>query len=331
MNRVLVTGAKGQIGSDLVVALRNRYGADRILESDIVPPTGSTNGSTLYRQIDVRDARQLEQAVDEFGVDTIYHLASLLSATGEHKPEAAWDVNVNGTKNILDLAARKKLKIFWPSSIAVFGPGTPHQIAPQTTILDPTTMYGITKVSGEFLCRYYAERFDVDVRSIRYPGIISYTTPPGGGTTDYAVEIFYSALEKGSYTCFVRPDTRLPMMYMPDAIRATIYLMEADSNRLTVRTSYNLAAFSFTAEELAAEISKHLPGFTCTYDPDFHQDIADSWPEVIDDSEARRDWMWQHEYTLTATVKDMLDKLSRKLVSTRNGQSVQKSPLSTRP
>jgi nucleoside-diphosphate-sugar epimerase len=331
MNRILVTGAKGQIGSDLVVALRNRYGADRIVESDIVPPAGATNGISLYRQIDVRDAKLLEETVDHFGIDTIYHLASLLSATGEHNPDAAWDVNVNGTKNILDLAARKGLKVFWPSSIAVFGPGSPHQNAPQTTILDPTTMYGITKVSGEFLCRYYAGRFGVDVRSVRYPGVISYTAPPGGGTTDYAVEIFYAALEKGSYTCFVRPDTRLPMMYMPDAIRATIELMEADPDRLTVRTSYNLAAFSFSAEELAAEITKHLPGFTCHYSPDFHQEIADSWPQVIDDSQARKDWHWQPEYTLSSMVEDMLEKLSQKLALAGNGQSLARSSHSNRP
>lgn len=315
MDRILVTGAKGQIGSDLVTALRSRYGDDRVLESDIVPEPSDNGSSLRYERVDVRDRDRLAKVVENHNIDTIFHLASILSAIGENNPDRAWDVNLGGLKNVLDLAKERHLKVFWPSSIAVFGPATPHQIAPQTTVLDANTMYGITKISGEFLCRYYAEKFGVDVRSIRYPGIISYTTPPGGGTTDYAVEIFYAAIKEGTFTCFVRPETRLPMMYMPDAVRATLEIMETDADKIHVRTSYNLAAVSFSAEELVTEIQKYLPHFTCRYEPDFHQTIADSWPETIDDSEARKDWGWKHQWTLPLFVEDMIENLSRKLVT----------------
>ncbi len=310
MKRILVTGARGQIGSDLVEALRRSYGREAILATDVVPSNSVNGHAAGYEVLDVLDAERLERLVERHRADTVFHLASLLSARGEHQPDLAWDVNINGLKHVLDLARRKSLKVFWPSSIAVFGPNTPHRNTPQHTTLDPTTMYGVTKVAGELLCRYYAERFGVDVRSLRYPGIISYTAPPGGGTTDYAVEIFYSALQQGSYTCFVRPDTRLPMMYMPDAIRAALELMRAPSSSIHIRTSYNLAAVSFSAEELATCLQEHLPAFTCRYDPDYHQAIADSWPAEIDDTEARRDWGWRHEWELKDIVRDMLDKLT---------------------
>ena len=308
---ILVTGARGQIGSDLVTVLRERHGPTRVLATDLREPA-ARNGLP-YEIFDVTDRQRLDDLVAHYQVDTLIHLASLLSATGEQQPDLCWDVNVGSLRNILDVAVERGLKVFWPSSIAVFGPHTPRHHTPQTTIEDPSTMYGITKVTGELLCRYYARRYGVDVRSVRLPGIISYTTPPGGGTTDYAVEIFYEALQRGTYTCFVRPDTRLPMMYMPDAVKAILDIMEAESSAIKVRSSYNIAAVSFSAEELVAEIQKNLPGFVCRYEPDYRQAIADTWPTEIDDSRARNDWGWQHACGLSFMVEDMLEKLSERM------------------
>jgi len=312
---ILVTGAKGQIGSDLTAALRQRYGAEAVLETDLqaAPVNSAGEHAPLYRTLDVTDKERLEELIASHQVDTIYHLASLLSARGEDNPDQCWRINIDGLRNVLDAARRHGIRVFWPSSIAVFGKHAPRVDTPQYTVLQPSTMYGVTKVAGELLCQYYAERFQVDVRSLRLPGIISYTANAGGGTTDYAVEIFREALTTGRYTCFVRPDTRLPMMYMPDTIRAMLELMEADSEAITVRTSYNLAGFSFTAGELAEEIRRHLPTFECQFVPDFRQEIADTWPVSIDDSQARQDWGWKAEFDLPAIVSDMLTNLRERM------------------
>lgn len=308
MNTILVTGSRGQLGSDLVVALRQRYGETHVIESGRTVP--QENQFSLFETLDITDLQRLQTLIEHYQVDTIYHLAGVLSARGEQYPEDCWDTNINGLRNVLEIAKAKGLKIFWPSSIAVFGPHSPKLDTPQTTVEDPSTLYGITKVTGELLCHYYAARFGVDVRSLRLPGLISYRAAPGGGTTDFAVEMFEAALRQGTYTCFVRPDTRLPMMYMPDAIRAILELMEADPAAITIRSSYNITAMSFSAAELAAAIQTHLPQFTCDYVPDFRQAIADSWPAIIDDSKARADWGWQHHYDLPALVTDMLAQLS---------------------
>jgi nucleoside-diphosphate-sugar epimerase len=314
MKTILVTGSRGQIGSDLVAALRRPYGATRVIESARKASPYLEDNSLPYEVLDVTDRKRLQEIVEQYQIDTIYHLAGLLSATGEQNPELCWNVNVNGLKHVLEAAKSYGIKVFWPSSIAVFGPHTPKLDTPQIAVEDPSTMYGITKVTGELLCDYYAHQFGVDVRSLRLPGIISYSTPPGGGTTDFAVEIFYAALKYGTYTCFVRPETRLPMMYMPDAIAAILHLMEADSASIKVRSSYNIAAVSFSAQELVAEIQRHLPDFTCCYVPDFRQAIADSWPCAIDDSKARADWGWKHSYDLPAIVADMLVKLEARMM-----------------
>ena len=248
---------------------------------------------------------------ETYPIQTVFHLAGILSARGEEHPSSCWDVNISGLKNILDTAREKGCRVFWPSSIAVFGPHTPKRNTPQQTVLDPTTMYGVTKVAGELLCQYYADHFGVDVRSLRFPGIISYRAHPGGGTTDYAVEIFYEALKTGYYQCFVGPKTCLPMMYMPDAIQSILGLMNAPPENIRVRTSYNITGVSFAAEDLVAEIQKRIPTFECSYAPDFRQQIADSWPSEIDDSQARQDWGWKHRFDLEAIVDDMLEKLGK--------------------
>ena len=312
MKTILVTGSRGQVGSDLVTALRQRFSEAQIIASGRREISSTADNGFLYEVLDVTDRNRLETIIKQYQVDTIYHLAGVLSAKGEQNPQLCWNVNVNGLRNILEAAQSYRLKVFCPSSIAVFGATTPKFQTPQITIKNPATIYGITKVTGELLCQYYADRFGVDVRSLRFPGIISYQTSPGGGTTDFAVEIFSEAINQGYYTCFVRPDTRLPMIYMPDAIAAIFQLMEAEPTAITVRSSYNLAAISFSAAELVAEIQKHLPNFTCDYQPDFRQAIADSWPSVIDDSQARTDWGWQHSYDLAAIVADMLQHLSLK-------------------
>ncbi|MDY0061286.1 MAG: NAD-dependent epimerase/dehydratase family protein [Myxococcota bacterium] len=310
--RILVTGALGQIGTVLTLELRRRYGDDRVVASDKrsqVPPE-LVGGP--FVPLDVLDRPALEEAIRDQDIGTVYHLAALLSAVGEQHPQLCWRVNVDGLYNVLEIARQHDLRLFCPSSIAVFGPETPREQTPQETILRPTSMYGVTKVTGERLCEYYATRYGVDVRGIRYPGLISSETPPGGGTTDYAVEIFYEAVRCGRYTCFVRADTVLPMMYMPDAIRATLQLMAAPRSELRHHADFNLAALSFSAGELAAEIRKHLPGFECTFVPDYHQAIADSWPCSIDDTAARAEWGWRPEYDLATMTTDMLAKLAER-------------------
>ncbi|MGQ9491377.1 MAG: NAD-dependent epimerase/dehydratase family protein [Anaerolineae bacterium] len=313
--RILVTGAGGQIGTELTQVLRERYGNENVIATDIqpLPPKLAASGPGAYLDVTQRDA--LAELVQRYRVDTIYHMAAILSATGEEKPRLAWAVNIGGLYNVLEVARELGVgRVYHPSSIAAFGPQTPKDNTPQETILRPTTMYGITKVTGELLGAYYRRRFGVDVRGIRYPGVISSETLPGGGTTDYAVEIFYEALRHKRYTCFVREDTVLPMIYMPDCIRATLMLMDADGSRLEHATEYNLAALSFSAGELAAEIRKHIPGFVCEYRPDFRQQIADSWPRTIDDSAARREWGWAPQYDLPAMVEDMLARLRPRLL-----------------
>jgi nucleoside-diphosphate-sugar epimerase len=311
MKRALVTGACGQIGSELTLALRQRYGDENVVATGHrTQPSESLRTSGPFEFIDVTKRETLEEMVSQYEVDTIYHMAAILSAAGEEKPHLAWNVNMNGLYNVLDVALEHELvRVFCPSSIAVFGPETPRDNTPQETVLRPKTMYGVSKVAGELLCDYYVRRFGVDVRGVRYPGIISSETLPGGGTTDYAVEIFYKAIEEGRYTCFLREDTVLPMMYMPDCIKATIDLMEADGDGLGHHADFNLAAMSFSPADLVAEIQKHIPEFTCEYKPDFRQQIADSWPRSIDDSAAREEWGWEPSYDLMAMTVDMLDKL----------------------
>ncbi len=312
MNKILVTGARGQIGSDLVRTLRERHGAEAVVATDLIEDENKAETAGPSEVVDIRDFAKLDDVAQRHNVDTVYHLASLLSARGEQAPDLAWEVNVGGLRNVLELARENGLKVFWPSSIAVFGPTSPKH-APQRTVLEPTTMYGVTKVTGELLCQYYFTRFGVDVRSLRYPGLISYGADPGGGTTDYAVEIFHAALERGEYTCFLEASTRLPMMYMRDAVRATTELMDAAEDTISVRTSYNVTALSFSSEELAAAIAKRVENFTTSYEPDFRQEIAASWPSSIDDSNARSDWNWQPAYDLDRMVDDMLVNLRKKL------------------
>ena len=313
MHRILVTGADGQIGSELTPALRARYGQENVIATDIAEPCPALCDSGPFEFLDVTQKGAIAAVVDRYNIDTIYHMAAILSATGERKPQLAWNVNANGLYKILEVARERKLtRVFYPSSIAAFGPDTPKDRTPQETVMRPATMYGITKVTGELLGNYYFQRFGLDVRSVRYPGIISSETPPGGGTTDYAVEIFYEAIKHKQYTVFVREDTVLPMMYMPDCIRATIMLMEADLSQLTHHADFNLAGLSFSAGELAAEIKQHIPDFVCEFRPDFRQEIADSWPRTIDDSAAREEWGWEPQYDLAAMVEDMLGKLGRK-------------------
>jgi nucleoside-diphosphate-sugar epimerase len=312
--KILVTGATGQIGSELVLELRKKYGGENVVAvGHSRKPSDKLFSSGPYESIDVSDKTSIEKAVKKHSVDTIYHLAALLSATGEQNPQLAWTVNMNSLYHVLEIAREQKLaKIFWPSSIAVFGPTAPRSNTPQDTILIPGTMYGVTKVAGELLCNYYFMKYAVDVRSVRYPGIISSETPPGGGTTDYAVAIFYEAIKNKKYTCFVREDTVLPMMYMPDCLKATIDLMEADSSKIKCRTSYNVAGMSFSAGQLTAEIRKHIPDFRCAYKPDFRQKIADSWPMSLDDTAARKEWGWKPKYDLPSMTRDMIEKLSKR-------------------
>ena len=315
MAKILIIGAVGQIGTDLTVALRKKFGGDNVVASTRksgFPPEIADGGPCEY--FDVQDKAAMEGVMKKYGIDTVYQLASLLSATGEQNPDLAFQINLLGLKNSLDAARECGVKrFFWPSSIAAFGPTTPRDRTPQRTVLEPTTMYGVTKVAGELLCQYYFSKYGLDIRSVRYPGLISWKAEPGGGTTDYAVAIYYDAIKHGRYKCFVSPQTTLPMMYMPDAIRGTIELMDAPPEKLTVRTSYNLAAISFSAKELADEVARHIPGFTCTYEPDQRQKIADSWPKSIDDSAARRDWGWKHEYDLAKMSTDMIANLKVKL------------------
>lgn len=308
--KILVIGASGQIGVELTLALRKIYGNSNVVASDLREENELLRGSGPYVSLDVMNKEMLHVQVIRQNITQIYLLAAILSATGEKNPNLAWHLNMQGLLNVLDIAREEKLhKIYWPSSIAVFGPSSPRQNCPQQTIIEPITVYGISKYAGEFWCNYFFHRYGVDVRSIRYPGLISYKSAPGGGTTDYAVEIYHEALEEKKYTSFLKEDTYLPMMYMPDAIRGTIELMEAPANKLTVRTSYNLSSMSFSPKEIAASIKKHIPEFTIDYKPDYRQQIADSWPQSIDDSQARTDWGWKHEYDLDKMTKDMLENL----------------------
>jgi nucleoside-diphosphate-sugar epimerase len=319
MKRILVTGAVGQIGSELTIELRHRYGAENVVATGHrTKPTGELCEGGPFEYIDVTQRETLEAVVEKYNIGTIYNMAAILSAAGEERPLLAWNVNINGLHNVLEVARERELtRVFCPSSIAAFGPDTPRDDTPQETILRPTTMYGVTKVSGELLCDYYVRRFGVDARGVRYPGIISSETLPGGGTTDYAVAIFYAAVEKGHYTCFVREDTVLPMMYMPDCIKGTIELMEADFDQLEHHADFNMSSMSFSAGELAAEIKKHMPEFNVEYKPDSRQAIADSWPRSIDDSVAREEWGWQPEYDLAAMTADMLARLHKRAAEGR--------------
>lgn len=311
MRRILVTGALGQIGSELTTVLKARYGSDAVIASDIrLPPLDTLHPGERFEFLDSTNARQIQDIVRGGNVGTIYHLAALLSATSEEKPHVAWELNMGGLYKVLEVARQSDCKVFFPSSIGAFGPGTPKDNTPQDTIQRPTTMYGVTKVAGELLCDYYHRRFAVDTRGLRFPGLISYATPPGGGTTDYAVAIFYDAIRYGRYTCFLKADTRLDMMYMPDALNALVGLMEADPAKLVHRNSFNVTAMNFTPEELAAEIRKHIPEFEIRYEVDpVRQGIADSWPNSLDVSAAQAEWGFTPEFSLEAMVEDMLTKL----------------------
>ena len=310
--KILVIGASGQIGVELTLALRKIYGAGNVIASDLREENPLLHGTGPYVSIDVMNKEMLHVQVIRQNVTQIYLLAAILSATGEKNPNLAWHLNMQGLLNVLDIAKEEKLtKVYWPSSIAVFGPTSPKVNCPQQTIIEPTTVYGISKYAGEFWCNYFFYKYGVDVRSLRYPGLISYKSAPGGGTTDYAIEIFHEALEQKHYESFLTKDSYLPMMYMPDAIRATIELMEAPSENIKTRTSYNISGMSFSPEEIAREIKKHIPDFTISYKPDYRQEIANSWPKSIDDSVASRDWGWKPEYNLARMVDDMLENLSQ--------------------
>jgi nucleoside-diphosphate-sugar epimerase len=310
--KILIIGACGQIGTELTHSLRKIYGTENVIASDIRKLNNDVVNSGPFEVINALDFNQIEHLVEVHKIEEIYLMAALLSATAEKNPAFAWDLNMNSLFHVLNLAKAKKIKkIFWPSSIAVFGPTTPKENTPQYTIMEPSTVYGISKQSGERWCEYYHNIFGVDVRSIRYPGLISYSSPPGGGTTDYAVDIFHKALSDKKYECFISSETKMPMMYMDDAIAATIQIMQAPKESVKIRSSYNLAAMSFTPTEIAAEVKKHIPEFTISYEPDFRQKIADSWPASIDDHQARVDWGWKHKYDLEKTTVEMLENLRK--------------------
>jgi nucleoside-diphosphate-sugar epimerase len=309
-DKILVIGASGQIGVELTLALRKLYGNANVVASDLREQNPLLEGTGPYVSLDVMNKEMLHVQVIRQNFTQIYLLAAILSATGEKNPNLAWNLNMTGLLNVLDIAREEKIqKVYWPSSIAVFGPTSPKKNCPQQTIIEPITVYGISKYAGEFWCNYFFQRYGVDVRSIRYPGLISYKSAPGGGTTDYAIEIFHEALEEKKYECFLEADTYLPMMYIPDAIRATIELMEAPAASISVRTSYNLSGMSFSPKEIAAAIQKHIPDFAISYKPDYRQNIANSWPQSIDDTVARNDWGWKHEYDLDKMTADMLANL----------------------
>jgi nucleoside-diphosphate-sugar epimerase len=312
-DKILVIGASGQIGVELTMALRKQYGNNNVVASDLREENPLLHGTGPYVSLDVMNKEMLHVQVIRQNITQIYLLAAILSATGEKNPNLAWHLNMQGLLNVLDIAREENLhKVYWPSSIAVFGPTSPKINCPQKTVIEPSTVYGISKYAGEFWCNYYHQRFGVDVRSIRYPGLISYKSAPGGGTTDYAVEIYSEALDNKKYNCFLKEDTYLPMMYMPDAIRATMELMNAPAKDISVRTSYNVAGMSFSPKEITHSIQQHIPDFTINYKPDSRQAIADSWPQSIDDSVANQDWGWKPEFDLDKMTKDMLDNLKLK-------------------
>lgn len=315
MKKILVTGSAGQIGSELTLALRERYGNDNVIAGGRkTRPTEALLNSGPFEIVDCTNIDSINTVVKKYDIDTIYHLAALLSAVAENNPQLAWQVNVNALVNVLEVAREHNCAVFTPSSIGAFGPSTPADNTPQVTIQRPTTMYGVTKVTGELLCDYYFHKFGIDTRGLRYPGIISYVTLPGGGTTDYAVEIFYEAIKNKKYTCFLKKGTKLDMMYMPDTIKGAIDLMESDPARLKNRNAYNVTAMSFAPEDLLKEIQKHIPEFTMDYNVDpLRQKIADSWPNYMDDSAAKDEWNWSPEFDLSAMVKDMIEKLTIKL------------------
>ena len=316
--KILIIGACGQIGTELTHQLRALYGVENVIASDIRKLNNDVVNSGPFEVVNALDFNQIEHLVEVHQITDVYLMAALLSATAEKNPAFAWDLNMNSLFHVLNLAKAKKIKkIFWPSSIAVFGPTTPKEQTPQFTVMEPSTVYGISKQAGERWCEYYHNIFGVDVRSIRYPGLISWSTPPGGGTTDYAVDIFHKALKQGTYECFLSEDTKMPMMYMDDAIRATISIMQAEAKDLHIHSAYNLAAMSFTPREIAAEITKHLPDFTISYNPDFRQKIADSWPASIDDSCAREDWSWNHQFDLANMTQVMLEMLQKHDIDVR--------------
>lgn len=304
---ILIIGACGQIGSELTFTLRQKYGNNQVVASDIRKGNKDLVSSGPFEIIDAQDKNKIEEIIDKYNIEEVYLLAAMLSATAEKQPMRGWNLNMDALFNVLNLAKEGKIKkLFWPSSIAVFGPSTPKNDTPQSTIMEPTTVYGISKQTGERWCEYYHNKYGIDVRSIRYPGLISYKTAPGGGTTDYAIDIFFEAVKSGKYTCFLKEDAGLPMMFMDDAIRATISLMEAPAKNLNTHASYNLAGISFTPKKLAEAIKKEIPNFSITYKPDFRQEIAETWPTSIDDSQAQKDWNWQSEYDLEKLVKVML-------------------------
>jgi nucleoside-diphosphate-sugar epimerase len=310
--KILIIGACGQIGTELTQKLREIYGVENVIASDIRKLNIDVVNSGPFEVLNALDFNQIQHLVEVHQIDEVYLMAALLSATAEKNPAFAWDLNMNSLFHVLNLAKAGKIKkIFWPSSIAVFGPTTPRENTPQYTIMEPSTVYGISKQTGERWCEYYNNIYGVDVRSIRYPGLISWSSPPGGGTTDYAVDIFHKAIAKKKYDCFLSSETKMPMMYMDDAIAATIQIMQSPKEQIKIRSSYNLAAMSFTPTEIAQEIKKHIPEFEITYHPDFRQKIADSWPASIDDSAAREDWNWKHQFDISSMTKDMLDHLKK--------------------
>ncbi len=309
MKKILVTGAFGQIGTELTPALQKKYGPDNVIA--VGHKNIPTDFKGIVEKVEVNDKKNLESLIKKYDIGEIFHLVSLLSVGGEERPDLCWEINMGGLKNILDLARQYKLKLFWPSSIAAFGPTTPKDSTSQHTVLEPTTMYGVTKVSGELLCQYYWLKYRVDVRSVRYPGIISWKTHPSSGTSEYSIAMFHEGLKTGKYTCFLKEETVIPMMYVNDAIKATLMIMEEDVSQIKIRTSYNIAALSFSAKQLEEEIKRHIP-LVVEYKPDNRQEIADSWPNSLDDSEARKDWGWQHDYDLPRLVEEIITNLKVK-------------------
>jgi len=318
MDKILVIGACGQLGSELTLALTESFGSENVIATDISPPPPFFD-QLIFETLDVLQQDRLHRLIKRHEITQIYHLAAVLSATGEARPRWAWQLNMDGLLNVLESARSKSIeKVFWPSSIAAFGPNTPKKNTPQHSVMDPNTVYGISKLSGELWCKYYYEKFQIDIRSLRYPGLISYKTAPGGGTTDYAIDIFHKAIAGVPFECFLKPGTQLPMMYMPDAVRATLELMDAPSLAILERTSYNLSALNFSPDELAMAINAQMPGFEIIYKPDYRQQIAESWPQTINDKASREQWGWQPEYDLSAMTSDMLENLKELSSSSQN-------------